>query len=108
MGAESFRRDVCGTLSTYPSLRFYFRDEGEKRERTKGGGGKRRRNKGRKKERKEEKTTSLQDFQENVKKNVRSAMLSLTKEIFQTNQSFDSLCSMYLYQMNTINSIRNI
>lgn len=72
------------------------------------GGGKRRRNKGRKKERKEEKTTSLQDFQENVKKNVRSAMLSLTKEIFQTNQSFDSLCSMYLYQMNTINSIRNI
>lgn len=37
MGAESFRRDVCGTLS-YPSLRFYFRDEGEKRERTKGGG----------------------------------------------------------------------
>lgn len=61
-----------------------------------------------KEERKEEKTTSLQDFQENVKKNVRSAMLSLTKEIFQTNQSFDSLCSMYLYQMNTINSIRNI
>lgn len=41
MGAESFRRDVCGTLSTYPSLRFYFRDEGEKRERTRGeeGGG---------------------------------------------------------------------
>lgn len=54
MEAESFRRDVCGTLSTYPSLRFYFRDEGEKRERTRGGGGagKRRRNKGRKKERK--------------------------------------------------------
>lgn len=61
-----------------------------------------------KEERKKERTTNLQDFQENVKKNVRSAMLSLTKEIFQTNQSFDSLCSMYLYQMNTINSIRNI
>lgn len=61
-----------------------------------------------KEERKKERTTNLQDFQENVKRNVRSAMLSLTKEIFQTNQSFDSLCSMYLYQMNTINSIRNI
>lgn len=106
MGAESFRRDVCGTLSTYPSLRFYFRDEGEKRERTKGGGGGREEEI--KEERKKERTTNLQDFQENVKKNVRSAMLSLTKEIFQTNQSFDSLCSMYLYQMNTINSIRNI
>lgn len=108
MGAESFRRDVCGTLSTYPSLRFYFRDEGEKRERTRGeegGGG---REEEIKEERKKERTTNLQDFQENVKKNVRSAMLSLTKEIFQTNQSFDSLCSMYLYQMNTINSIRNI
>lgn len=106
MGAESFRRDVCGTLSTYPSLRFYFRDEGEKRERTKGGGGGREEEI--KEERKKERTTNLQDFQENVKRNVRSAMLSLTKEIFQTNQSFDSLCSMYLYQMNTINSIRNI
>lgn len=108
MEAESFRRDVCGTLSTYPSLRFYFRDEGEKRERTrgeKGGGG---REEEIKEERKKERTTNLQDFQENVKRNVRSAMLSLTKEIFQTNQSFDSLCSMYLYQMNTINSIRNI
>ena len=34
---------MFGTLSTYPSLRFYFWDEGKKRERTRGKKEKRRR-----------------------------------------------------------------